>query len=194
MAKKDNLAIEGAKLKIRDTYIKVLGLFFSFPDKTFQLNEVAKKAKVSKINANKIVNKLILDEFLFKKTAGKSWLLKCNKSHKYNQTRKIVYNLGLIYESGILEEIKSKFGAYKAVVLFGSYRKGDDIETSDLDIAVQSFDKKDYDIVEFCRIKNFGYRENVQVSLHIFSKNKIASNLFESIRNGIVLEGFLEDE
>lgn len=193
MAKKENRTIEGAKLTIKDPYIKVLGLFFSFPDRTFQLNEVAKKAKVSKINASRIVDNLVLNEFLIKKTAGKSWLLQCNKRHKYNQTRKIAYNLGLVYESGILEEIKSKFGAYKAVILFGSYRKGDDIETSDLDIAVQCLDKRDYNIIEFCRIKNLGYRENIQVSLHIFSKNKIAGNLFGSIINGIVLEGFLED-
>ena len=39
---------------------------------------------------------------------------------------------------------------------------------------------------------NIGYRKNVPVNVHVFSRNKIDLNLFANIANGIILEGFLE--
>jgi len=47
-------------------------------------------------------------------------------------------------------------------------------------------------IVELGIFHKWGYRKNVSVNLHIFSRNKIDINLFSNIVNGIVLEGFLE--
>ena len=41
-------------------------------------------------------------------------------------------------------------------------------------------------------IKEFGYRKDVPVNLHIFSRNKVDLNLFANISNGIILDGFLE--
>ena len=76
--------------------------------------------------------------------------------------------------------------------MFGSYRKGDDTEDSDIDIAVEVSDNKGIRIVPFAIIHKFGYRKDVLVNLHIFSRNKIDINLFSNIANGIVLEGFLE--
>lgn len=185
----ERYAIEGVKLNIKDPYFKVIALFFSFPERCFQLNQIVKLARVSKINANKIVNTLFKQEFITKEIIGKSWQVKCEKSHKFNKTKKIPYNLWLVYESGILEQIKSKIGAYKSIILFGSYRKGDDTENSDLDIAIQSFTESKHEINEFCLIKNLGYRQNVEVSLHIFSNKNINKYLLDNIKNGVTLEG-----
>jgi len=83
-------------------------------------------------------------------------------------------------------------GKHKAIYLFGSYRKGDDNEKSDIDIAVEVLDNKDIRIIEAGIISKFGFRKNVKINLHIFSKNKVDFNLFSNIVNGILLEGFLE--
>jgi predicted nucleotidyltransferase len=80
----------------------------------------------------------------------------------------------------------------RAVVLFGSYRKGDDIETSDIDIAVEVIGDAEMKIMPLGAIPQLGYRKKVPVNIHIFSRNKIDINLFANIANGIVLEGFLE--
>ena len=79
----------------------------------------------------------------------------------------------------------------KAIVLFGSYRKGDDNEESDIDIAVEVIDESRY-IEDFGVIGKFGYRRGITVNLNVFSRDKINNNLFSNIANGIVLDGFLE--
>ena len=153
--------------------------------------ELAKKLKISKMTANRKINQLVREGFLKKEVIGKSWRLFCNASHPYNKSRKISYNLSMIYESGLVDEIRKKFGGTKAIVLFGSYRKGDENEKSDVDIAVEVLDDI-MEVSEFAIIKKYGLREKVIVNLHRFNRKKINANLFLNILNGIVLDGFLE--
>ena len=80
----------------------------------------------------------------------------------------------------------------RLVILYGSYAKNKATEKSDVDIAVEIADGKEIRIVNLGVIPNLGYRKNVQINLHIFSRNKIDINLFSNIANGFVLEGFLE--
>ena len=47
-------------------------------------------------------------------------------------------------------------------------------------------------IEEFAIIKKFGYRKDVKVNLYIFVRDKVNTNLFSNISNGIVINGFLE--
>ncbi|MCK5282539.1 MAG: nucleotidyltransferase domain-containing protein [Nanoarchaeota archaeon] len=96
------------------------------------------------------------------------------------------------YENGLRDDIFKVVGNTKSIILFGSYRKGDDTEESDIDIAIEVADNEEVRVVESGIIPLLGYRENVQVNLHIFSRNKVDLNLFSNIANGIVLEGFLE--
>lgn len=175
-----------------EAYNKVLYWFFSFPDSKISLTELVKKTKISKKNASKIVNSLADDGFLLKEVFGKSWVISCNKIHFFNNTRKIAFNLSMIYNSDILYEIKKIVANFQAIILFGSYRKGDDIDKSDIDIAVNVLGNKTMKIEELGKIRKFGYRKDVRVNLHIFSKDNIDKNLFSNIANGIVLEGFLE--
>jgi len=175
-----------------EAYQKVMNWFFAYPNTEMSLNDLSQELKISKTTANRIIRVLVEDDFLKKQVIGKIWRISCNLNHLYNLTRKIGYNLILVYESGILDEIHKIMPNPKAVILFGSYRKGDDNEKSDLDIAVEIIDDGDIRIVELGIISQLGYRKNVHVNLHIFSRNKVNSNLFANIANGIVLEGFLE--
>src|SRR3989338_5852151 len=98
--------------------------------------------------------------FVHKKVYGRTWNLKCNTMHKYNFTRKISFNLLNVYEAynhGLKEHILDAVGRNpKAIILFGSYRKGDDNEESDIDIAVEVNDNKDMRIIELGVIPKFG--------------------------------------
>jgi predicted nucleotidyltransferase len=179
-------------MKIKTPYQKVMQLFFSFPEKEFGLNEIVKKLKISKTTANKVITQLIKENFIKRKIIGKNWLLSNNTEHDYNKTRKIIYNLELLYSLNILKKIENKFPGYKCIILFGSYRKGDDTEKSDMDIAVEISGEKNLEIEEFKILKQLGYRKDVQVNLHIFSRKKISPHLFSNIANGIILQGFLE--
>lgn len=180
------------KIEKSEAYQKTLYFFFSFPKKEIGLNELVKEIKISKTKANQIVHQIVKEGFLKKEIIGKSWRISNNFNHRYNKTKKILYNLDLIYESGIIEKIRRKILNSRAIILFGSYRKGDDNEKSDIDIAVEVLDGKLLRIEKLGVINKFGYRKNIEVNLHIFSRNKIDINLFSNIANGIILDGFLE--
>ncbi|MFH1432554.1 MAG: nucleotidyltransferase domain-containing protein [archaeon] len=183
------------KIKVREdleAYLKIQYWFFSYPDKEMSLTDLSTVLKISKTTANRIVTQLVDEGFLRKEILGKLWRISSNKDHPRLYQRKISYNLGMIYESGILEEIHRQIPNSKAIILFGSYRKGDDNEKSDIDIAVEVLDDEDVRIFEVGIIPQLGYRINVPVNVHVFSRNKIDLNLFANIANGIVLEGFLE--
>lgn len=180
------------KIKTNEAYLKMLYWFFSFPNIETSLNDLSEALKISKTTAKKIVLQLVEEGFLKRKILGKIWQISCNLSHGYNYTKKICYNLSLVYESKILDSIHSIIKNPRAVVLFGSYRKGDDTEKSDIDIAVEILGNEEVKIIELGRLKEFGYRKNVLVNIFVFSKKKVDLNLFSNISNGIVLEGFLE--
>ena len=178
--------------KLNEAYQKTLLWFFSYPTKEVSLNDLSTAINVSKTTANRVVTQLVGEGFLKKEVLGKIWRISCNQDHIYNFSKKIAHNLIMIYEANLLEEIHKLIKNPRAVILFGSYRKGDDNERSDIDIAVEVLDNEELRIRELGVIPQFGYRVTVHVNLHIFSRNKIDLNLFANIANGIVLEGFLE--
>lgn len=181
--------------ELNEAYQKVLYWFFSFPNIEASLNNLASELDIAKTTAKKVV-KLMEDEgFLIKKVYGHAWRITCNQKHVYNYTKKITFNLSMVFDAyvgGLREEILKIVENTDSVILFGSYRKGDDTEKSDIDIAVEVSDNEELSIVNLGVISNFGYRKNVTVNLHIFCRNKVDVNLFSNIANGIVLEGFLE--
>lgn len=182
--------------ELNEAYHKVMQWFFSYPTISISLSDLAKELKISKKTATLIVNQFVNEKFLVKEEIGRAWRIVCNQKHQYNFTRKISYNLMLIYqllyENDLIHEIYKLAGQPRAIILFGSYRKGDDIDKSDIDFAAEVLDNKGIRIIELGVLPQFGYRKNVNVNLHIFSRNKIDINLFNNIANGIVLEGFLE--
>jgi predicted nucleotidyltransferase len=182
-------------MELNEAYLKILYWFFSFPNMETGLNDLASDLRISKTTAKNIINVLVEEGFLNKKVYGKAWRIACNSNHKYNSTTKISFNLAMVYYAyygGLRDHILNIVGNAKSIILFGSYRKGDDNEKSDVDIAVEVADDEDIRIVELGVIPKFGFRDNVKITLHIFSRNRIDLNLFSNIANGIVLEGFLE--
>ena len=179
-------------LELNDAYRKVMNWFFSYPSKEVSLNDLTKLVNISKTTANTVINQLHDEGFLKITILGKLWRISCIQQHSFNTTRKIPYHLELIYSSGVIDAVLQNINNPRAIVLFGSYRKGDDTDGSDLDIAVETFDNEDVGIFELGTLPQLGYRKNVKVNLLKFSRNKLDINLFANIVNGIVLYGFLE--
>lgn len=179
-------------LELNESYRKCIQWFFAYPDKEIGLTDLAEMLGIAKTTARKIVLQLVDEEFLIKEELGKVWRISCNRTHSHNHSVKIAFNLELIYLSGILPEIYKIVPNAKAIILFGSYRKGDDTENSDIDIAVEVIGNEDLQIIQLGILPQIGYRKNVAVNLHIFSRNKVDLNLFSNIINGIILDGFLE--
>lgn len=180
------------QLELSSGFLNILYWFFAYPDMKITLSELAKELGIAKTTASRIVNDLLKENFLVVEEIGRAWGISCNINHPYNKTIKIGYNLQQIYLSGIIEEIYKQIGNPKAIILFGSYRKGDDISKSDLDIAVEVVGNEELKIFTLGNLPLLGLRKDVPINLYIFSRNKVDLNIFANIANGIVLDGFLE--
>lgn len=99
---------------------------------------------------------------------------------------KRVENLNQIYESGLVRHLSEKFpGA--AIILFGSYSRGEDITGSDIDIALIGAKEKDIGLSLFEKALER------KISLNFYeSLGSIHKNLRENLINGVVLYGFVE--
>ncbi len=179
-------------LELNDAYQKVIYWFFAYPTTEVSLNGITKLVNISKTTANKVISQLAKEGFLKIQAVGRVWRISCNQQHQFNTARKIPYNLERIYNSEVIEEILKVIPNPKSIILFGSYRKGDDVETSDLDLAVETLDNEEVKIFNIGIIPRLGYREKVKVNLLKFSRHKIDLNLFANLANGVVLYGFFE--
>jgi predicted nucleotidyltransferase len=189
--KQENLKSAGVE-ELERAHEKCLIYFYAFPRRTIGLTELSKLIRSSKTATKKAVETLLQQDFLKREIAGKTWILSVNQRHHYFLTKKVPYHLEKICESGIVEAIHKSIPQARAIILFGTYRWGDDNEESDIDIAVEVLDDHEIEVVRLGVIEQLGYRKKVTVNVHIFSRNKINLNLFANIANGILLDGFLE--
>ena len=99
---------------------------------------------------------------------------------------KRLYNIYSIYDSGLIDYIKSYYEMPQSIILFGSYSNGTDTEKSDIDIGVVSAKKE---IPDF---KKFETRLSRKINLHLIEIKNTPKEFINSLANGIVLEGFVE--
>lgn len=113
-------------------------------------------------------------------------LVSLNRDSPYAISLKRVENLKQIYESGLAKHLSEKFpGA--AIILFGSYSRGEDITSSDIDIAIIGAKEKETEISLFEKALER------KISLNFYeSLSSVHKNLRENLINGVVLYGFVE--
>lgn len=173
---------------------KALDLLFRRPYQEFTLSEVAKELKSSKTTTYRALLKLKGTGLITIVPIGRGglWRIRANYENPEFRKHKIVKNLLTIYTSGVVEHLDKVFGHPKAIVLFGSFRKGEDITGSDIDIAIEIAEDKELEIHRLSELEEFEFSVERQLKLHVFNRKRIDLNLFNNIANGIVLSGFLE--
>ncbi len=173
---------------------RILEMLFRFPDKEFSLSELAKEAGVAKANIGKILDEFLEIGLIEITKLTKIWRIKANQTNWHFIRSKIVYNLNSIYRSGIVEFLSEAFNNPKSIILFGSFRKGEDISGSDIDIAIESDDFAEYEIIRLVNSELVEFEKEIErtIRIHKFNRKNVDINVFNNIANGIVLLGFLE--
>jgi len=96
---------------------------------------------------------------------------------------KRVENLRFVYESSLPEFLEEKFPGC-TVILFGSYSRGEDTKTSDIDIAVIGVKSKEVNLEEYEK------RLGKEIIINFYASFKeIHIYLKSNILNGITLSG-----
>lgn len=115
---------------------RVLELFLNEPAKHWHFNRIVETAKISEPSANKWIKRLIKENIIHRvKPKGKMPYFIGNFRHENYHSRKKIYALQKMYESGLLAKLQGLKNA-KAIVIFGSFARSDWNSQSDVDIFV----------------------------------------------------------
>jgi predicted nucleotidyltransferase len=166
-------------------------VFYMNPEREFSLSDLAKEARVSKPHVAPILDKLLRAGFLQITKLSNIWRIRADRQSLFFIRNKILFNLNFVYQSGIVEYLNEKYQNPKAILLFGSIRTGEDISSSDIDLAIE-LDSGEYKTERLTELKNFETQIGRKIQIHLFSREDIDINVFNSIANGILLSGFLE--
>lgn len=163
----------------------IVRLLFTRAGTALNQRQVAKLLGVSPPAVMKALPSLEKEGFikLQQDKETKRWSIELNRDHHRILQLKRVDNLKLLYETGLADLLEKEF-AGATIVVFGSYSRGEDIGTSDVDIAIIGRKEKTIDLT---RQENQLERK---ISLQFYgSWKKIHKHLKENLCNGIVLVG-----
>ena len=171
---------------------RVLGILYLYPDREFSLSGLARGAHVAKSNIAPMLRKLEKGGIIVIVRLSTIWRIRANQDSRSFIHGKIGYNLGMLYQSGLIEALEDFFHNPPAIILFGSFRKGYDISSSDIDIAIENPELSGHSIGMLEEFAGFEKIFKRRIQIHQFNRESVDASVFSNIVNGIVLSGFLE--
>ena len=108
-------------------------------------------------------------------------------SESYKRNKKM-FNLEQIHLSGLLDSLIDFYHNPTAIILFGSYSRGEDHSESDLDIAIITSNNNKPNL------SSFGKELHRTIHLLTVEYKEISPEFYHNLINGIVLYGYLKDE
>ena len=161
--------------------IKVLEIFFKEPTTIHFIREISKKIDLAPTSVKNHITELNKSKLIIQQKSKPFNGYIANRENEKFLFYKKVYNLFSLY--GLKEEIINNIYP-KAIILFGSYSLGEDIESSDIDLVIISKIKKN---INLKKIENHLKR---RINLIIIEDiNKLDSSIINKVYNGITLHG-----
>ena len=183
------------KYKVKWTRLQqeIFRLFCIKAGQTLTLREIARILKVSPTAVSNSMGVLEKGEFLKIKKSKPFNLfsVELNRENRKVIELKQIENLRMVYDSGLHDFLFNEFPGC-AIVLFGSYSKGEDVNLnkencSDVDIAIIGAGNKKIDM------SKFGKLLEREIILNFYkSWKEIHKYLKNNILGGIVLSGEVE--
>jgi len=167
---------------------EIMRFLFLWAGKSFNQRQLAIKLGVSSTAIAKSIIGLKKENLIIAvkdKETGRIELT-LNRDNTSITYLKRIENLKFLHESELLDFLIEKFGL-DTIILFGSYSRGEDIFSSDIDIAIIGVGEKDLNLNKF---EDMLKRK---ISLHYFNNIKgISKNLKNGILSGIILHGGID--
>ncbi|MGD9276850.1 MAG: nucleotidyltransferase domain-containing protein [Candidatus Pacearchaeota archaeon] len=176
------------KQKLTILQQEILRLFFIKAGMSLNQRGVARILEVTQPAIIKALPKLEKQKLIIlnQDKNSKRWSIELNRdNHKVIELKR-ADNLKQIYESGLAGFLEKEF-AGAAIILFGSFSRGDDTVYSDIDIAIVGRKEKKIKLTEFDKAL-----ERTIIINFYSSFKEIHKHLKENIFNGIVLSGGIE--
>lgn len=164
---------------------RILREFLDFPRKDFQMREISRNTKIAQPSVMNHLKALINEGLIIKENKGIYPSYRANREEDLFKIYKKSDLMLRMQEIGLIDFINDSCMP-NAIILFGSASKGEDIEESDIDLYIQSPEKK-------LKLEKYEKLLNRKISL-FFKENfsKLSDELKNNIINGIVIKGYLK--
>jgi len=170
----------------KDIRAKIKDFFFLNPTIRLWVRQIERDLKVSLPLVIRYTKELE-NEKILKSTGAGITLYSADRTSPEFLLEKKLYNLRSLYSSGLITFLMQQL-SNPTIVLFGSYARGEDVETSDIDIYIESVQKEIPPLSKF--------EKKLQRKIQLFRYKDISKlenkELANNIINGITLNGFLE--
>lgn len=164
---------------------RLLGFFLKNPTISIHLRELARQTDYSPAGARKALRKLLQEGFVKESSTKVVTNYNANTDAPLWLPLKRSYNLYTLYDAGLVDALVESYDAPAGIVLFGSYARGEDVEKSDIDIAIITKNEKGFDATKFEKV--LARKINIMEVTISAAKKEFLNNL----ANGIVLHGYL---
>jgi len=166
---------------------RIQEFFFMNPSKRLRITELARSAHTPLPSTIRYANELVTETILERQIIGSTAFYTTQATSPRYRFEKQQWNRRQIQYSGLIEYLTKEF-AGAPILIFGSYDRGEDIETSDIDLYIESDRTETIDLTRFEKILG----HDIQLFIHP-SLGKIPNpHLANSIINGTVLAGTIE--
>lgn len=168
-----------------DNSFRVLEIFFKSPERKTHIREIARLAKLSPPGVMKIIKKLESGGLVISEKEGFVKNIRASKSDKFIQLKRF-YNLYSLYDCDLVQFLRKHYEEPEAIILFGSYSRGEDISKSDIDIVVITSINLQLDLKKFEAILAR------KIDLREVKIKNAEKGFLNNLSNGIVLYGYLK--
>ncbi len=169
-----------------------MSYFYDEPNRWYHVREIARLAQINPTTASKYLEIHSRQQIVIKKEERGHVLFRANAEHPAYRDRKIFYNIKNIKESGVIEFLEKELHYPQAIVLFGSYSKGENDQNSDIDLFILANKKKNPDVTIYEKRLKSKIQLVIKTKDEFLVLQKENKNLVNSMLNGIILKGFLE--
>ena len=162
-------------------YLRVLEVFFIEPTMIHFIKEISKKIALAPVSVRNYIEDLQNENLIRKKEAKPFNGFVANRESEKFTFYKKVYNIYTLRE--LTEFLVSEYYP-KVIIVFGSYSRGEDVESSDIDLFLLSKSKKDIELKTF--------EKKLQREIHVIAVNdvkKLDNKLIKKIYGGVTLYG-----
>jgi len=159
-------------------------LFLDNPDAKLHIREIARQTKLSPPGVLKILKKLKEETLLVSERENVVENVKASRNEKFFLLKK-AYNSLSLFESGLINCLREEYEEPEAIVVFGSYSRGEDNPKSDIDIAIVTKREAKLDL------KDFEKQLKRKISIYEIQICDSSKEFLNSLANGAVVYGFL---
>jgi len=174
-------------MRIGTTKVAIEEYFYQNPTIKLRIRQIEREINVPLPSAIRYAKELEKERKLQSQVISGIKVYFANRVAKEYLFSKLLFNLKQLRQSGLLDLLIKELNN-PVIIVFGSYSIGEDIETSDIDLYIETVSKKKLNL------KNYEIKLQRKIQLFIFKDLMIVQSqeLRNSIINGFVLNGFLE--